>query len=65
MARYAMISGDTVTNTVIADDKEATEAALSCVLVECADNVMVGIGYTYNFETGEFTAPVRLEDVVE
>ena len=62
MATYAMMSGNTVSNVIVADDKAATEAALSCTLVEYTTENPAGIGWTRDEETGRFTAPV-IEEV--
>lgn len=58
MATYAMMAGNSVTNIIMADDKEATEAALGCKLIEYTAENPAGIGYTYDEETGKFVAPV-------
>jgi len=54
-----MMSGNTVSNVIVADDKEATEAALGCVLIEYTPENPAGIGWTYDLETGKFEAPVE------
>ncbi len=53
-----MMAGNSVTNIIMADDKEATEAALGCKLIEYTAENPAGIGYTYDEETGKFVAPV-------
>ena len=60
MATFAMMSGNTVSNVIVADDKAATEAALNCVLVEYTTENPAGIGWTMD-ETGKFHAPVEAE----
>jgi len=57
MATFAMMSGNTVSNVIVADDKAATEAALNCVLVEYTAENPAGIGWTMD-EDGKFHAPV-------
>ena len=59
MATYAMMSGNFVTNVIVADDKEATEQALKCVLIEFTNENPAGIGWTYDPETNTFTPPVE------
>jgi hypothetical protein len=59
MAIYAMMSGNSVSNVIVADDKEATEAALRCTLIEFTPENPAGIGWTYDPETGKFEAPVE------
>jgi hypothetical protein len=58
MANYAMMSGNSVSNIIVADDKEATEAALNCTLIEITAENPAGMGWTYDFETGKFNPPV-------
>jgi hypothetical protein len=58
MATFAMMSGNIVSNVIVADDKAATEAALSCVLIEYTPENPAGIGWSYDPETGKFEAPV-------
>lgn len=62
MPTFAMMSGNTVDNIVMADDKEATEAALRCTLIEYTPENPAGIGWSYDPETGVFTAPVEVEE---
>jgi hypothetical protein len=64
MATFAMMSGNTVSNVIVADDKEATEAALSCVLVEYTAENPAGIGWTMD-EDGKFHPPVVEEAPAE
>jgi hypothetical protein len=49
----------------VADDKEATEAALNCTLIEITPENPAGMGWTYDPETGTFVAPVVEEPAVE
>jgi hypothetical protein len=58
MATYAMMSGNSVSNIIVADDKEATEKALNCVLIEYTTENPCGIGWTYDPDTGKFIAPL-------
>lgn len=59
MATYAMMSGNSVSNIIVAKDKEATEQALKCVLIEFTNENPAGIGWTYDPETNTFTPPVE------
>lgn len=52
-----MMSGNTVSNVIMADNKEETEQALSCILIEYTTDNPAGIGYTYDPKTGRFTPP--------
>ena len=62
MPTFAMMSGNVVDTIIMADDKEATEAALRCVLIEFTQDNPAGAGWTYDPETGRFVAPV-IEDL--
>lgn len=62
MATYAMMIDNTVDNIIMADDKEATEAALNCVLIEFTSDNPAGIGWSYDAETGKFIEPVQLTE---
>lgn len=65
MPKYAVLSGNSVTNIIVADDKEATEAALRCVLVEFTDDNPAYIDWTYDPETGKFIEPEVQETLTE
>jgi hypothetical protein len=62
MATYAMMAGNAVENIIMADDKEATEAALNCVLIEYTSDNPAGIGWSYDAKTGKFINPNPIED---
>jgi hypothetical protein len=62
MPTFAMMNGNVVDTIIMADDKGATEAALRCVLIEFTEDNPAGAGWTYDFETGKFVAPV-IEDL--
>ena len=61
MATYAMMSGNVVSNVIMADDKEATETVLGCTLVEYTPENPAGIGWTMD-ETGKFNPPLVIEN---
>ena len=63
MATYAVMSGNIVSNVIVADNKEETEAALNCVLVEYTAENPAGIGYSLE-ETGKFKARC-LRDMID
>jgi hypothetical protein len=63
MATYAMMSGNTVDNIIMADDKQATEAALHCTLIEFTPENPAGIGWWYNHD-GTFTPPQTEESEI-
>lgn len=60
-----MMSGNIVSNIIMADDKEATEAALNCTLIEYTAENPAGIGWTYDEETGKFNPPPLITDEEE
>jgi uncharacterized protein YbjT (DUF2867 family) len=64
MPTFAMMSGNTVETIIMADDKEATEAALRCTLIEYTDENPAGTGWTMD-ENGKFHPPIEAEVVVE
>lgn len=61
MANYAQISGKSVVNVVVADNKEEAEAVLGATLVEITEENSASIGYEYDAETGLFTNPFTVE----
>lgn len=65
MATYAMMAGNTVSNVIVADDKEDAEKALNCTLIEYTSENPAGIGWTYDEATGKFNAPVVEESPTE
>lgn len=56
MATFAMMGGNIVSNVIVADDKEATEAALNCVLIEYTPENPAGIGWILD-ENNKFNPP--------
>lgn len=57
MPSFWMLTGNTVENLIVADDKAACEEALRCVLVEVTDENPAGMGWSYDPDTGRFTPP--------
>lgn len=55
MANYAVISGNTVINTISALSLEAAEEATGFTCIEYTTESPAGIGYTWNGSV--FTAP--------
>jgi hypothetical protein len=64
MATFAAMSGNIVSTILVADDKEATEAALNCILIEYTPENPAGIGWIYNEVTGKFTAPETVDPII-
>jgi hypothetical protein len=58
MTTFAMMGGNIVSNIIVADDKEATEKALNCSLIEFTKENPAGIGWIYDAETGTFSPPI-------
>lgn len=61
MATYAMMNGNVVSTIIVADNKEETEAALRCTLIEYTPENPAGTGWTYDEATGRFTEPEVVE----
>ena len=59
MATYAQLSGNLVANVIMADNKEATEQALNCTLVEYTPENPAGIGWVYDPDTNTFSPPTE------
>jgi len=62
VATFAVMSGNTVSTVIVADNKEQCEAELGVVLIEYTPENPAGIGWIYDETTGKFTAP---EPIVE
>lgn len=58
MAIYAIISGNTVSNMIVTDDKEQAEKDLGCTLIESTDDNAAYINGTYDESTGLFSPPL-------
>lgn len=64
MATFAVMSGNTVSTVIVADDKEATEAALGVSLIEYTPENPASIGSFYDEATGKFATPIPIDPVV-
>lgn len=62
MKTFAIISGNIVSNTIVANTLE--DALIVASNPVDITGKPVGIGFTYDAETGEFTAPVAPEPEV-
>lgn len=58
MANFALMTGNRVSNVIVADDKEATEVALKCTLIEITADNPGGIGWTYDEVNKKFIQPI-------
>ena len=56
MANFAVLTGNFVTNVIVAETKEIAEQVTNATCIEYTDGV--GIGHIYDFETGTFSVPV-------
>lgn len=63
MATYAIMSDNTVSTVIVADNKEQCEAELGVVLIEYTPENPAGIGWIYDETTGIFSAPTVIEEV--
>jgi hypothetical protein len=64
MATYAVMSGNTVTNIIVADNKEEASMVMGAELIEYTSENPAGIDWTYDEETGRFTAPEIIDELV-
>ena len=66
MANFAVITGTTVSNIIVADSLEIAEEVTGSVCVEYTDENLAGIGWAYDSDTGTFIAPgITTPDVIE
>ena len=65
MTTFAVMSGNTVSNVIVADDKEQAEKDLGVTLIEYTPENSAGIGWTYDETTGKFLVPVVVEEPTE
>ncbi len=65
MKTFAIVTSNTVSNIIMADNKEETELALNCVLIEYTTDNPAGIGWTYDVESGRFIGPPLLLEMPE
>ena len=61
MATFAVISGNTVSSIIVADNKEDAEAALNCTLIEYTSENPASIGAIYDETTSKFFAPAAVD----
>jgi hypothetical protein len=57
MATFAVLSGDTVSNTIVADSLEIAELVTNAECVEYTTDNPAGIGWNYDRKTAKFVAP--------
>jgi hypothetical protein len=61
MSNYAVLSGNTVSNIIVADDKETAETATNATCIEYTSENPAAIGWTYDETTGKFIDPEQAE----
>lgn len=61
MSIFAVISGNSVTNLIVAESKEEMESVLGYELIEHTDENPIGIGWT--LVNGEWIAPPPPEEL--
>lgn len=64
MATFAVLGGNKVVNTIVADTIEDAELVSGATCVEFTTDNVAGIGYSYDSETGIFTADEEAISVV-
>jgi hypothetical protein len=57
MATYAVMNGNTVTNIIVADNKEEASKVMGAELIEYTSENPAGIDWIYDEAIGRFTAP--------
>jgi hypothetical protein len=57
MATFAVISGNVVSNVIVADNQADAELATHSTCVEYTEANPAGVGWTYDPATGQFTPP--------
>lgn len=62
MATFAVMSGNTVSTVIVADNKEQTELELGVTLIEYTPKNPAGIDWTYDEATGKFNVPIVEEE---
>ena len=65
MATYAVMNGNTVSNTIVADNKEEASIIMGAELIEYTFENPAGIGWTYDQETGKFNPPEIIDQTLQ
>jgi hypothetical protein len=58
MATFAVMSGDLVTNVIVADNQAEAESVLNVTLIEYTVDNPAWIGSTYDAVSGTFIQPI-------
>jgi hypothetical protein len=62
MKTFAVISGNTVSNVIMAEDESVGEV-LGINIIEYTLGNPAGIGWTYDEATGLFSPPIQQEEI--
>jgi hypothetical protein len=65
MKKFAVMSGNQVTNIIVAENKETAEHVVESFCIEYTDENPAGIGWTYDEETNTFSPPIIEEPATE
>jgi hypothetical protein len=65
MATYAVMSGNTVTNIIVADNKEEASMVMGAELIEYTSENPAGIDWTYDLETSKFNPPQIIDQALQ
>jgi len=65
MATYAVMSGNTVSNIIVADNKEEASMVMGAELIEYTSENPAGIDWTYDEAIGRFIPPELIYQLVE
>jgi len=65
MATYAVMSGNTVSNIIVADNKEEASMVMGAELIEYTSENPAGIDWTYDQETGKFNPPEIIDQALQ
>lgn len=60
MAQFAVLNNNVVSNIIVADDKDATEKILRCVLIPLSEDNVADTNWIYDAATGKFNPPELL-----
>jgi uncharacterized hydantoinase/oxoprolinase family protein len=62
MDTYAVMSGNTVINIIVADNKEEASMVMGAELIEYTSENPAGIDWIYDQETGKFNSPEIIDE---
>ena len=65
MATYAVMSGNTVINIIIAENKEEASMIMGAELIEYTSENSAGTDWIYDRETGKFNPPEIIDQALQ